>query len=346
MSMASLTAFRAHCVPQRRPEASFDSPVASEFDLIRRYFTRPSNHAVLGVGDDCALWLPGPGMQQAVSTDMLLEGRHFIVGADAELLGRKSLAVNLSDLAAMGVAPRFALLAIALPSADEQWVEAFSRGFFFQADRHGVDLIGGDTTQGPLAISVTVIGELSGERALRRDAAKPGDEVWLSGETGGAALALAHQQGRVQLAAAALDACMARLNDPQPRVTLGLRLGGIAHAAIDISDGLLADLGHIAERSKVSMEIEAARLPVAHALRNQTESGLCLECIVAGGDDYELAFTAAVSQHAAVARIGAELGLALTVIGKVAAGESLVTLRDGNGRPVNVSRPGFDHFGS
>ena len=197
--------------------------MASEFDLIRRYFDRPASGAVLGVGDDCALWTPTPGMLQAVSTDMLIEGRHFIAGADPEKLGRKSLAVNLSDLAAMGAQPRHALLAIALPSADEAWVAAFSRGLFDMAGEHGVDLIGGDTTSGPLAISITVIGEVPRDQALRRDAARVGEEVWLSGVTGEAALGLAHQQQRTRLAPNDMRDCLGRLDDPRPRAELGLR---------------------------------------------------------------------------------------------------------------------------
>jgi len=320
--------------------------MASEFDLIRRYFTRPVKRAALGVGDDCALWSPAAGMVQAISTDMLVEGRHFVAGTDAQKLGRKSLAVNLSDLAAMGAEPRYALLAIALPSADEKWVEAFARGFFAQADRHGVELIGGDTTRGPLNISITVIGEVSQAHALRRDAAKAGDEVWLSGATGGAALALAHQEGRTCLAGRDFEACFARLDDPEPRLALGARLRGIARAAIDISDGLLADLGHIAERSGVCIDLFADRLPVVEALRNCPDATLRLACIAAGGDDYELAFTASVDKHAAIDRIGVELGLALTVIGGVIPGEPDVILRDAGGRRVKLDRSGFDHFGA
>ncbi|MSQ52829.1 MAG: thiamine-phosphate kinase [Betaproteobacteria bacterium] len=318
--------------------------MATEFDLIRRFFSRPAKNAVLGVGDDCALWSPGGGMLQAVSTDMLIEGRHFLAGTDAEKLGRKSLAVNLSDLAAMGADPRYALLAIALPGADEKWLEAFARGFFTQADRHGVELIGGDTTRGPLAISITAIGEVPLTLALRRDAALAGDEVWVSGATGGAALALAHQQGRVSLAGRDLLECFARLDDPEPRVDLGGRLRGIARAAIDISDGLLADLGHIAESSGVGIDIAADRLPVIGALRDCSDVALRWQCIAAGGDDYELAFTAPRNQHAALDRIGAELGLALTAIGSVVPGASVVTLRDSEGMPIKMARTGFDHF--
>ncbi len=320
--------------------------MASEFDLIRRYFTRPAVNAVLGVGDDCALWSPAPGMLQAVSTDMLIEGRHFLAATDPEKLGRKSLAVNLSDLAAMGADPRYALLAIALPAPDEHWIAAFARGFFAQAGRHGVELIGGDTTRGPLAISITVIGEVPQAHALRRGAVLAGDEVWLSGDTGGAALALAHQQGRIHLGGDDLVGCLARLDDPEPRVELGRRLRGIARAAIDISDGLLADLGHVAENSGVGIDITAERLPMAPALRACADADLRWECVAAGGDDYELAFTAPPACHAAIERIGAELGLALTVIGTAVPGAPRVTLRDVRGQPMQLARSGFDHFGA
>ncbi len=318
--------------------------MTSEFDLIRRYFSKPSPAAVLGVGDDCALLAPRAGMLQAVSADMLVEGRHFLAGADAYDLGRKALAVNLSDLAAMGADPQYALLAIALPAIDDQWLSKFSKGFFSQADSHGVALIGGDTTRGPLTISITVIGEVPQGLALRRDAALAGDEVWLSGATGGAALALLHQQGRVRLAGAHLEDCLSRLNDPQPRVDLGARLRGMAHAAIDVSDGLLADLGHIAEASGVGIDLLAERLPVAAALAQCTDADLRWECIAAGGDDYELVFTAPRRLRAEIEKIGLELGVALTSIGSVVPGLPRVTLRDGGGQPMMLARTGYDHF--
>jgi len=318
--------------------------MASEFELIRRYLTRPAKSAVLGVGDDCALWRPTPGLLQAVSTDMLVEGRHFVAGTDPGKLGRKSLAVNLSDLAAMGAVPRQALLAIALPDANEAWLEVFASGFFQLAERHGVDLIGGDTTRGPLTISVTIIGEVREEHALRRDGARVGDDVWLSGATGEAALALAYQAGQVLLATGDLYACLARLDDPEPRLELGQRLCGVARAAIDISDGLLADLGHIAECSGVRINVSAERLPVAPALGRCVDPQRMWECIAAGGDDYELAFTAPQSARVRIQEIGDMLELPLTMIGEVVAGEPTVNLYDANGSPVNLTRSGFDHF--
>ena len=322
--------------------------MASEFDLIRRYFKRPAPSAVLGVGDDCALLPPRPGMLLAVSTDMLVDGRHFFVGADPEHLGAKSLAVNLSDLAAMGADPRWATLSLALPDANEAWVEAFARGFFGMADRHGVELIGGDTTRGPRCISVTIMGELPPGLALRRDGAHAGDDIWVSESTGDAALALAHLQGRVKLAGDQLETCLARLHTPEPRVELGGRLRGIARSAIDVSDGLLADLEHILEESGVCAELRLDALPRSAAIAACTDTALATDCLLAGGDDYELAFTAQPFHRSEIESIGYELDLRLTRIGVVVAGTAAesgrLTLRDGAGNPIKVARRGFDHF--
>jgi len=319
----------------------------SEFDIIRRYFTRPVKRALLGVGDDCALIAPEPGTVLAVSTDMLVEGRHFLAGADATQLGHKALAVNLSDLAAMGAVPRYATLALALPEADETWLAQFTRGFFALADAFGVELIGGDTTRGPRTISITVMGEVPAVGALRRDGAKAGDDIWLSGCTGDAALALAHLNGRVWLDDAALAPCLARLHAPAPRVALGLALRGLATGAIDVSDGLAADLGHIGERSGVAIELHFAELPRSAALGACADARLAQECLLAGGDDYELAFTAAPESRTKVAAIAVELDLALTRIGSVGAGEhGLVSVFDVAGKPMQLQRKGFDHFGS
>jgi thiamine-monophosphate kinase len=319
-------------------------PPRSEFELIRRYFSRPAPSALLGVGDDCALLQPSPGMTLAVTTDMLLEGRHFSAGADARTLGYKSLAVNLSDIAAMGADPRWALLSLALPDAEEAWLQEFSEGFYALAARFGVDLVGGDTTRGPLAISVTLIGEVPYELALRRDGALAGDDIWVSGATGEAALALAHRAGRVALPENVRESCIARLDAPEPRVELGGRLRGLAHSAIDVSDGLLADLGHILESSGVGAELWDDKLPRAPALAACGDEALARECITAGGDDYELVFTAPPERRGEIECVSADLGLALTRIGVIVSGEAKATLRDAQGAPMPIPSAGFDHF--
>ena len=316
----------------------------TEFELIGRYFSRPAPSALLGVGDDCALLQPTPGMTLAVTTDMLIEGRHFPAGAGARRLGHKSLAVNLSDIAAMGADPRWALLSLALPEADEPWLEAFSEGFYSLAARYGVDLVGGDTTRGPLAISVTLIGEVPAALALRRDGAREGDDIWLSGATGEAALALAQLSGRVTLSGEHLDQCYARLELPEPRVELGGRLRGLARSAIDISDGLLADLGHILELSGAGAEVWYDKLPRAPALAACGDEALARQCLTGGGDDYELLFTASPHQRGEIEAVSADLGIALTRIGVIVPGKAIATLRDQQGRAVPVSSTGFDHF--
>jgi thiamine-monophosphate kinase len=303
---------------------------------------------VLGVGDDCALLPPRPGMLLAVSTDMLVEGRHFLPGADPEKLGAKSLAVNLSDLAAMGADPRWATLALALPDADEAWVAAFARGFFGMAERFGVELIGGDTTRGPRCISITIMGELPPGLALRRDGAHAGDDIWISESTGDAALGLAHLAGTTILAGDQLGACLGRLHTPEPRVELGGRLRGIARSAIDISDGLLADIGHILEESGVAAEVRLDALPRSAAMAMCSDAVLATDCLLAGGDDYELAFTAQPFHRSEIEAIGHDLDLRLTRIGVVVAapavGAGRLTLRDHAGNPISVARKGFDHF--
>lgn len=330
----------------------------SEFDLIQRYFTRATPSAVLGVGDDAALLKIGCGMELAVSTDMLVSGTHFFPDADPCLLGHKTLAVNLSDLAAMGAVPRWATLALSLPGADEAWLEKFSRGFFSLAEQYGVELIGGDTTRGPLNLSVTIMGELPAGSALRRDGAQAGDDVWVSGTLGEAALALAHLQGRIVLPQEIFAACAARLHQPQPRIALGLALRGIANSAIDISDGLLADLGHILERSGVAAEIEFAEIPsfprrrepsdfigIDSRLRgnDDTRNALVQRCVLAGGDDYELCFTAPEPRRAEIEKISATLALPLARIGKITAGQGCV-VRAADGGAMQVEEQGYDHF--
>lgn len=319
----------------------------SEFALIQKYFTRPDRpyrQTLLGVGDDAALIVPRQGCELAVSTDMLVSGTHFLADTDPQALGWKTLAVNLSDLAAMGAKPRWAFLAAALPQLDEGWIAAFTYGLFACADAFDVDLSGGDTTRGPLNFCVTVIGEVPAGQALKRSNAKTGDDLWVSGAPGLAALGLAQLQGRVCLPHP--DPCLTALYRPQPRVTLGQALvgEGLAHAAIDISDGLLADLTHILDASALAARVECALLPTA-ALQQGAVAALAQECLLAGGDDYELLFTAAPAQRHRLHELSAELDLPLTRIGAMVAGKpGTLEVLGSNGQSLTINRRGFDHF--
>ena len=319
-------------------------PSPSEFDLIARYFARPTPQAVLGPGDDCALLAPSPGMELAITTDMLVSGTHFLADTDPFQLGWKSLAVNLSDLAAMGAKPRWVLLAGSLPRAEETWIAAFADGFFTCAKRYGVDLVGGDTTRGPLNLCITALGEVPGGKALRRDSAQAGDDLWVSGQPGLAALGLAQLQGRTKLPEALATRCIASLQRPLPRVELGLALldRQLAHAAIDVSDGLLADLGHIAERSCVDAEVFETQLPY---LPEGADPELARNAQLAGGDDYELVFTARPGKRHELAELAAQLDLPLWRIGRIVEGTGGVRLLDENGQSIPMARKGFDHFG-
>ena len=320
----------------------------NEFELIERYFTRPARapSVRLSVGDDAALLAPSPGCEMAVSVDMLVSGRHFHADDDPQKLGHKTLAVNLSDLAAMGASPRWALLACALPANDPQWLAAFARGFHALADVHGVDLVGGDTTRGPLTLCVTIMGEVPAGTALLRSGAHVGDDVYLSGEVGDAALALAAMNGRLTLDADALGAARERLETPTPRIALGEALRGVATAALDVSDGLVGDLGHILERSNVGATVDLAAIPRSAALSRLVHGPhrrLAIECLLAGGDDYELCFTAPASAASHIAAIAATAKLPLTRIGSITEGSGLV-VRDERGIVLHDLPPAYDHF--
>ena len=317
----------------------------SEFDLIRRHFSRPTCHTDLAVGDDAALLRAQPGMQLAVSTDMLVAGTHFFADTDPEDLGWKTLAVNVSDLAAMGATPRWAFLALALPGADEAWIAAFARGFFACADAHGVDLAGGDTTRGPLTLSVTIIGEVPQGEAITRAGGRAGDDLWVSGQPGMAALGLAALRGEAQLSTAGSAACIAALQRPQPRVALGLALRGIATAMLDVSDGLLGDLGHILECSGTGAIIDVGALPLATLREAGADEALARRCLLGGGDDYELLFAAPASRRADVEALAGRLGLALHRIGTLTPEPGALWLREADGRLVPGTRSGYDHFG-
>lgn len=318
----------------------------NEFEVIRRFFTHHAPHTVLGVGDDAAIVRPAARSEVVISADMLVAGRHFLPDADPRLLGHKSLAVNLSDLAAMGATPRWATLALALPRVDAHWLAAFARGFMALARKHGVALIGGDTTRGPLTISVQIMGEVPRGQALRRDAAKTGDDVWVSGRIGEAALALSTTAHTPRITARERTRLRLRLDAPTPRIALGEALRRVAHSAIDISDGLIADLEHICERSHVSADIEWARVPVARVVRHDASRNL-IETVLAGGDDYELCFTAPAARRNAVERAGRAARIAVTRIGRIvrrAKRTPLVRVLDAAGNAIELRRTGYDHF--
>jgi thiamine-monophosphate kinase len=313
-----------------------------EFDLIQKYFTRPVKHAALGVGDDCALFAPGPGMQLAVSSDMLVEGRHFLSTVLPERLGHKALAVNLSDLAACGARPVAFTLALALPRADEEFLAGFSRGLLALADAHGCELIGGDTTQGPLNICITVFGELPTGSALLRSGAQAGDDIYVSGKVGDARLALEVFRGTQKVNGSDFETLRMAMECPQPRVALGLALRGVASSAIDVSDGLLGDLKHILRRSNLGATVNVDAVPRSVVLR-QLPPALQREFTLAGGDDYELVFTAA-PEHAAQVQAAAKLaGTAVTRIGQTHALLDL-NLTDADGHAVLATFGSFDHF--
>lgn len=323
------------------------SRMLSEFDLIKRFFVQEyaaDPRFALGIGDDCALINPSPGMQLAISSDMLVAGRHFFPDADPRLLGHKCLAVNLSDLAAMGAKPLAFTLALSLPEADTAWLTGFSQGLLTLANAHHCRLIGGDTTKGPLNICITIFGELPPNTALRRDAAQVGDDIWISGSLGDARLALANYLGELPLEPHSLHNAALRLHQPNPRIALGMALRGIAHAALDISDGLAGDLGHILERSQVGACIDLDLLPVGAILRDQSVA-MQRGFMLTGGDDYELCFTAPAHKRDAVIASGISSQTAVTRVGRIEAEKGL-RLVDSAGKLVTLTLQSFDHFTS
>ncbi len=320
-----------------------------EFELIQQFFTRPTPRAVLGVGDDCALLQPAPGMQLAISSDMLVSGRHFFADADPYALGHKALAVNLSDLAACGAKPLAFTLALALPAADPAWLEPFAKGMLALADAHGCELIGGDTTKGPLNICITVFGEVPPRQALLRSGARAGDDIYVSGTLGDARLALQARLEKLNLADATMKSACQHMDMPTARLELGLALRGIATAAADVSDGLLGDLGHILERSGVGATIYT---DMVQGLMHNAEAACAagqdvLAFVLAGGDDYELVFTAAPEQRAAVGAASKNSNTIVTRIGHIdALAGTNTSLRliasDGSALPNRFTS--FDHF--
>lgn len=312
-----------------------------EFALIDRIRARVAarSDVVLGIGDDAALLQVPPGKLLAVATDTLNIDVHFPGDTGAADLGWKSLAVNLSDLAAMGAQPAWTTLSLSLPHAEESWVDAFLDGFLGLAALHDVALVGGDTTRGPLSISATVHGFVDAAAALRRDGARAGDDVWVSGTLGEAAAALAQWRA----GGAADPGLRARLDRPTPRIGAGLALAGVAHAAIDLSDGLLADLGHVCFASGVAAEVALDALPASPSLSERFDAGARIALQATGGDDYELCFTAAPAQREAIAGIAVRCDVPLTRIGRIVAGSGVRALR-ADGSEWHPERSGYVHF--
>jgi thiamine-monophosphate kinase len=314
-----------------------------EFDLIDRYFKRPVSRNALGIGDDCALLAPAPGMQLAVSCDMLVEGRHFLSTVDPSRLGHKALAVNLSDLAACGAKPLAFTLALSMPVADESWLAPFSHGLLALADAHGCELVGGDTTRGPLNICITAFGEVPQGQALLRSGARAGDDLYVSGTLGDARLALDVFRGTLTVPAQVFEAARARMEQPTPRVALGMALRGIASSAIDLSDGFTGDLGHILRQSAVGARIDTSIAAGLMAAQGALDPDRQLEYVMAGGDDYELVFTAAAAQRDAVQAAARKARTPATRIGRIEA-EPGVRLVDAHGRDLEQRYGSFDHF--
>ncbi len=323
-----------------------------EFDLIERYFksaAKSSSDADLGIGDDCALLTPAPGMQLAISSDMLVEGRHFLSTVSPEALGHKALAVNLSDLAACGAKPIAFTLALALPHVDEAWLAGFSKGLFALADEHNCALIGGDTTAGPLNICITVFGHVPTGLALLRSGAKAGDNIYVSGLPGQARLALEAFRGNLSLLEKDFSLTRSRMERPAPRVALGMALRGMASSAIDVSDGLLGDLSHILKASGLGAEIalntidSIARNAYFLPANSRFDSKLLRKMVLAGGDDYELVFTAAPAQREAVQAAALAAQTPITRIGTMQA-ELGLRLREADNSIANNDFASFDHF--
>lgn len=316
----------------------------NEFDLIARYFSRTAPAGFLGVGDDCALVPIDSGHQLATSTDLLIEGRHFFSDVDPVSLGHKALAVNLSDLAAMGATPLACLLSLSLPAINHDWLAAFSSGFYALADKADCPLVGGDTTRSPdgIIINVTVLGQVRTESALRRSAAKPDDDIWLTGSLGAADIALRLLQQRLPPDPGLLAVARRALEWPQPPWQFAQGLAGLAHAALDISDGLLQDLSHILKASQCGAEIHYDRLPVDDAVRG-LDAALVQEAALAGGDVYQLCFTAPAAAAGPVSRLADAHGLKVTKVGRIVS-EPGLRVYDDSRRLLSVGQSGFDHF--
>ncbi len=317
----------------------------NEFELIRRYFASQGlarEEVVLGIGDDGAIVRVPGGVEQVITTDVLVEGRHFLVDADAAAVGHKALAVNLSDLAAMGAEPAWFTLALCLPRADARWLEGFCSGLFALAHRYQVALIGGDTVRGPLTVTIQAHGLVPRGQALRRAGARAGDRLYVSGTLGDAALVLKHHRGELALSGAERAALQRLLDYPEPRVQAGVALRGLASSCIDVSDGLLADLGHVLEASGVGARVDLGRVPLSEPYRRHLPD-VRWEPALAGGDDYELCFTVPASRESELTTRRKQLGCELTCIGEIEQAPGLRVF-DPQGRDYPVATRGYDHF--
>ncbi len=321
--------------------------MTSEFDIIRQYFTRPVTKAKLGIGDDAALITTTAEKELVISVDTLVSGYHFFADTNPYKLGYKALATNLSDMAAMGANPRWTTLSLTLPrkliQTNKAWLAEFAAGFFELANVYQIELIGGDTTCGPLNISIQIIGEVEKGRALLRSGAKPGDDIWISGHLGDAALALAHENKKIILEPDEFIHCQSSLHAPVARVELGRQLINLAHSAIDISDGLMADLGHIMECSNVAATINFNEIACSSILKKYLPQPIAVRCLLAGGDDYELCFTASGEKQNEIEALSLKLAIPLTRIGEIIPGKNLAVLNS-DGTAITIETKGYDHF--
>ncbi|MCP4409991.1 MAG: thiamine-phosphate kinase [Gammaproteobacteria bacterium] len=316
-----------------------------EFEIIDRYFKRKNRRkdVVKSIGDDAAVLRTDAEKDLVVTVDTLVEGVHFPLDTDPEAIGFKSLAVNLSDLAAMGAVPAWFTLSLTLPCVDESWLQGFASGLFESADRYGIDLVGGDTTHGPLCISITAMGFTSTSKALCRNGARVGDAIFVTGYIGDAALGLAAKQGKISLEQSSLEYCLSRLNRPSPRLDAGRMLLNIASAAIDISDGLAADLSHILNASAVGARLQLTSIPRSKIFVEACAYRPEWRMVVAGGDDYELLFTVPQSKIPRLIQAGESLGCGITRIGQIERQPGL-RIDDTDGREVVLASAGYQHF--
>ena len=316
-----------------------------EFDVIKRFFSGQSvkrKDVVLGIGDDCALIQPSERQHIAVTTDTLVAGVHFPLQTSPRAIGHKSVAVSLSDLAAMGAEPSWISLALTLPKADKDWLSEFCAGVFELCEFYNVQLIGGDTTQGPLSVTVTAQGLTPIDKHISRSGAKAGDWLYVTGELGDAALALRHSQGKIVIEDVYKAQVMTKLDYPKPRVLAGQSLREYASSAIDLSDGLISDLGHICQASGVGANIVLDDLPISGILRDTLGSEKAVELALSGGDDYELLFTVSEDNKVGMETALAHSGTAVTCIGQLNGSEKITTTLDN--KPVPISTSGFEHF--